>query len=339
MADFLASIDDVLNATQAALEEPAVPAAPVVPVVPVAPAVPAAPEKPVSTLTDVEYVRVGPQISARLNPPKPPPALPPVPVVPPVEASVPAEPVASAETEPPVEAPAEAPVETVVEEAEAGPWWQKKPTETEPSAGTGAEPSVEAAVAAAVVAGVAAGVAAGAAPETAGTVTVPREPNPRWRWLLYNGGAAAAGHLALWSLAGDPMAGAHYMARMTASVPQLAAAGLTLVAAYGGWRVAGLIKGLPGLPGLAVRPLGALGAALWGAGSAPLVQTALDAIEPWGTLLSPLLAAGPLAAACWYGLDRRAAHARLIRPVRWLARIPLATVVVSSLLYTPGALL
>ncbi|MFF8423373.1 hypothetical protein [Streptomyces sp. NPDC015680] len=293
-----------------------------------------------STLTDVEYVRVGPQISARLNPPKPPPVLPPVPVVPPVEVSVPAEPVVSAET---TEA-AEAVVEEAVVEEESVHWWQKKPAaETEPPAEAEAEPSVEA-IESAVAAGIAAGIAVaapamdGTAP---GTAKAPREPNPRIWWLLCNGGAAAAGHLVIWSLAGDPMAGAHYVARMTVSVPQLAAAGLTAVAAYGGWRVGGLLRALlPGRIGLAVRPLGAVMAAMWGAGTAPLVQTGLNAIEPWGTLLSPLLATGPLAAACWYGLDRPAAQARLIRPVRWLARVPLATVVVSSLLYTTsGALL
>nr|WP_011116787.1 hypothetical protein [Streptomyces sp. EN27]AAN76281.1 unknown [Streptomyces sp. EN27] len=166
-----------------------------------------------------------------------------------------------------------------------------------------------------------------------------REPNLRLRWLLFNATAAGAGHLALWTLAGDPMAGVDLMARMTVSVPQLAAAGLTVGAAYGGWRAGGLLKGLPGLFGMAVRPLGALGAALWGQGTAPLVRDVLDTIEPWGTLLSPLLAAGPLAAACWYGLDRRAAAAHLTWPARWVLRIPLATVVVSSLLYAPGALL
>ncbi|MFE1545836.1 hypothetical protein ACFW61_36010 [Streptomyces microflavus] len=175
-----------------------------------------------------------------------------------------------------------------------------------------------------------------AAPAVAAKV---KEPNPRLRWLLFNGGAAAAGHLAVWSLAGDPMAGVDLMARMTVSVPQLAAAGLTVGAVYGGWRAGGLLKGLPGLFGMAVRPLGALGAALWGQGTAPLVRDVLDTIEPWGTLLSPLLAAGPLAAACWYGLDRRAAAAHLTRPARWVLRIPLATVVASSLLYAPGALL
>ncbi|QKW48131.1 hypothetical protein [Streptomyces microflavus] len=178
--------------------------------------------------------------------------------------------------------------------------------------------------------------AAPAAPAAAAKV---KEPNPRLRWLLFNGGAAAAGHLAVWSLAGDPMAGVDLMARMTVSVPQLAAAGLTVGAVYGGWRAGGLLKGLPGLFGMAVRPLGALLGGLWGQGTAPLVRDVLDTIEPWGTLLSPLLAAGPLAVACWYGLDRRAAAAHLTWPARWVLRIPLATVVVSSLLYAPGALL
>lgn len=166
-----------------------------------------------------------------------------------------------------------------------------------------------------------------------------REPNPRLRWLAFNATAAGAGHLAVWLVTGDPLAGVDLMARMTVSVPQLAAAGLTVAAAYGGWRAGGLLKGLPGLFGMAVRPLGALGAALWGQGTAPLVRDVLDTIEPWGTLLSPLLAAGPLAVACWYGLDRRAAAAHLTWPARWVLRIPLATVVASSLLYAPGALL
>ncbi|GGZ27795.1 hypothetical protein [Streptomyces nitrosporeus] len=168
-----------------------------------------------------------------------------------------------------------------------------------------------------------------------------RERNPRIAWAVFNASAAGAGHLAVWAVAGDPMAGVDLMARMTFSVPQLAAAGLTVGAAYVGWKGAALVHlhRLPGLFGLAARPAGAVAAALWGQGTAPLVRDVLDAVEPWGTLLSPLLAAGPVAAACWYGLDRRAAAAGLIPPARWALRIPLATVVVSSLLYSPGALL
>ncbi|WP_328868617.1 hypothetical protein [Streptomyces sp. NBC_00304] len=335
VSDLLASIDDVLQGAPAPAPVP-VPVPAPAPVAVPAPAGPAAPVEPVaqrSTLTDVEYVRVGPAIAARLHPPRPPlPARPPAAVVKDVPPVPPVPPV-------PVETEAETAVKVEETEAEqaAGHWWQKKPAaETaDTSVPVGAELSAET-IAAAVAVGVAAGTAGGGA----GTaVMVPGEPNPRWRWLLHNGGAAAAGHLALWSLSGDPMAGAHYMARMAVSVPELTAAGLTFVAAYGGWRVGGFLSGLPGRLGLAARPLGAVLAALWGAGSAPLVQSALDSAGPVGVLLSPLLAIGPLAAACWYGVDRRATRARLIPPVRWLARVPLATVVVSSLLYAPGALL
>ncbi|MFJ7258224.1 hypothetical protein ACIQWV_38300 [Streptomyces sp. NPDC098085] len=331
LTDLLASIDDVLQGAPAPAPAPAPVAVPA----PVGPAAPVEPEpEPVeqrSTLTDVEYVRVGPAIAARLHPPRPPlPARPPAAAVVKDVSPVPAEP---AETE--TETETETAVKAEVEEAEAEHWWQKKPTaETAEAETAGAELSAET-IAAAVAAGVAAGTATGGA----AAATAPREPNSRLWWLLHNGGAAAAGHLVLWSLSGDPMAGAHYMARMAVSVPEVTAAGLTVVAAYGGWRAGGFLSGLPGRLGLAARPLGAVMAALWGAGSAPLVQSALDSAGPLGTLLSPLLAAGPLAAACWYGLDRRAAAAHLIPPVRWVLRIPLATVVVSSLIYNPGAVL
>ncbi|MFD5064521.1 hypothetical protein [Streptomyces sp. NPDC058394] len=174
---------------------------------------------------------------------------------------------------------------------------------------------------------------------TTAAVPVVREPNPRLRWAAFNATAAAAGHVAIWSVTGDPMAGADYMARMSGSVPQLAAAAITAGAAVAGWKGAGLVQlhRLPGIYGLGARPGAALGAALWGQGTAPLVRDAMAAIEPWGTLLAPLLAAGPVAAACWWGLDRNTAHAA--PPIRWIARIPLATVTVSSLLYAPGVLL
>lgn len=176
------------------------------------------------------------------------------------------------------------------------------------------------------------------APEGASEVTG-WAADPRLRWALFNGAAAGVGHLAIWSVTGDPMAGADYMARMSISVPELSAAAITLGATVAGWKGTALVQlhRLPGIYGLAARPLGALGAALWGQGTAPVVRDAMSAIEPWGTLLAPLLAVGPVATACWWGLDRNAAQAA--PPVRWAARIPLATITVSSLLYAPGALL
>lgn len=169
------------------------------------------------------------------------------------------------------------------------------------------------------------------------TETTDSGPNPRLRWLAFNGAAAAAGHLAIWSVTGDPMAGAHLVARMTTSVPQLGRTVLTGVAAWAGWKGARIIR-LHRLPyGAATCTAAALGAALWGQGTAPLITDVMTVTHPWSTLLAPLLAVGPLAAACWWLLDRHATKAAA--PIRWLARIPLATVALSSALYAPGALL
>ncbi|MFJ4493187.1 hypothetical protein [Streptomyces diastaticus] len=163
----------------------------------------------------------------------------------------------------------------------------------------------------------------------------------RLRWALRSGSAAATGHLLIWGVTGDPMAGAALMERLTASVPQLASAGLTAACLYGGWHGVKRIRlhKLPGIFGLAARPAGSLIAALWAQGTAPVVADLMAMTAPWSTLLAPLLAAGPVAAGCWYVLDRRAARARLIPPARWAAHIPLATTCLSALLYAPGAAL
>ncbi|MFC8494731.1 hypothetical protein ACFUJU_28845 [Streptomyces sp. NPDC057235] len=163
----------------------------------------------------------------------------------------------------------------------------------------------------------------------------------RVRWTLYNGTAAAAGHLLVWGITGDPMAGAAYMGRMSISVPELSAAGLTAGCLIAGWKGAKAVRlhRIPGPAGLAARPVAAVAAAMWGQGTAPLVRDAMAAAEPWSTTLAPLLAVGPVAAALWWGLDHRAQAARLIAPVRWLARIPFATTILSALLYAPGAVL
>jgi hypothetical protein len=177
-----------------------------------------------------------------------------------------------------------------------------------------------------------------AAPEPA-PESEPTVRDPRLRWALWNSSAAAAGHLVIWSVTGDPMAGADNMGRMTMSVPELAAAALTFGGLVAGWKGAALVHlhKLPGVLGLVARPAAALAAALWGQGTAPVIHDVMYAVEPWGTLLAPLLAAGPVAAACWWGLDRRA---RQQPPaIRWIARVPLATVTVSSLLYAPGVVL
>ncbi|MFI8504848.1 hypothetical protein ACIGFK_41020 [Streptomyces sp. NPDC085524] len=159
----------------------------------------------------------------------------------------------------------------------------------------------------------------------------------RWRWLAYNGGAAAVGHSLLWGVSGDAMAGATVMADINLSLAPVGTFALTCTAVYAGWKAGGLLRGLPGFAGLAARPAGALGAAFWGQGTGPLITGFMAWSAPWSALLAPLAVAGAFGAVCWLYLERYAA--RWAPPLRWAARIPLATVTLSSLLYAPGALL
>ncbi|MFI6006678.1 hypothetical protein ACIA98_41140 [Streptomyces sp. NPDC051366] len=161
--------------------------------------------------------------------------------------------------------------------------------------------------------------------------------NTRWRWLAYNGSAAAVGHGLLWGVAGDPMAGATVMADINLSLIPVATFTLTCTAAYAGWKAGGFLRGLPGLAGLAARPAGALGAAAWGQGTGPLITEFMAWSAPWSALLAPLAVAGAFGSVCWLYLERHSA--RWAPPLRWAARVPLATVALSSALYSPGALL
>ncbi|MEV7835370.1 hypothetical protein AB0P12_32820 [Streptomyces subrutilus] len=171
---------------------------------------------------------------------------------------------------------------------------------------------------------------------SAAVALVPQDSKGR-RWLAYNGSAAAVGHGALWLATGNPMGAEPLMAAVVHSVPNCTAFVVTCAVAYGGWRAGGLLRGLPGLLGIAARPAAAIGAATWGQGTAPLIEDALAATEPWSSMLLPLIAAGMLAGICWWALDSRSATWR--PPVRWAARIPLATLALGVGLYAPGAAL
>ncbi|MFC9825271.1 hypothetical protein ACFWG6_28810 [Streptomyces erythrochromogenes] len=164
-----------------------------------------------------------------------------------------------------------------------------------------------------------------------------RVQNSRWRWLAYNGTAAAAGHCLVWGVTGDLMAGAGFMGRAMASLVPLGVTVAVAVATYGGWKAGGMLRGLPGPAGLAARPALAVGGALWAQGTGPLITDGMAALAPWPVLLAPLAVASAFGAVCWLYLERHAAN--WSRPLRWAARIPLATVVLSSALYSPGALL
>ncbi|MFB7983792.1 hypothetical protein [Streptomyces vinaceus] len=173
---------------------------------------------------------------------------------------------------------------------------------------------------------------------SAATALVPQDSKGR-RWLVYNGSAALTGHGALWLATGSPWGAEPLMAAAAqpASVANCAMFAVTCAVAYGGWKAGGFLRGLPGLVGLAARPAAALGAAYWGQGTAPLITDAMAATDPWSSMLLPLIAAGALAGVCWWALDSRSAAWR--PPVRWAARIPLATLALGVGLYAPGGTL
>ncbi|MGH8918019.1 MAG: hypothetical protein ACRD0H_06725 [Actinomycetes bacterium] len=173
---------------------------------------------------------------------------------------------------------------------------------------------------------------------SAATALVPQDSKGR-RWFVYNGSAALAGHGALWFATGSAWGAEPLMAAAVqpGSVANCGAFLITGAGAYAAWKAAGVLRGLPGLLGLAARPAAALGAALWGQGTAPLITDVMAATEPWSSMLLPLIAAGALAGICWWALDSRSAAWRA--PVRWAARIPLATLALGVALYAPGGAL
>ncbi|MER7046755.1 hypothetical protein [Streptomyces jumonjinensis] len=166
-------------------------------------------------------------------------------------------------------------------------------------------------------------------------------PNRRLRWLAYNGTAAALGHAALWGITGNFMAGPDALAVGTISLVPLGVAAVTAGAAYAGWRAGGalqtILRGLPVAAMDRARPAAAFAGAFWAQGTGPFLSEALTQVHPWPQFFAPLIIAGGAAVACWALLDRRTTGWHPV--LRWAARIPLATIVLSSALYAPGALL
>ncbi|MCB5182872.1 hypothetical protein [Streptomyces antimicrobicus] len=167
--------------------------------------------------------------------------------------------------------------------------------------------------------------------------TVAAVANPRLRWAAYNGSAALAGHALLFPATGTWRGFEPGMGAVMLALPNCGAFVVTIGASYIAYRVAKPFRGLLG-PFAPVAPVAAgIGAAFWGQGTAEPIADFLAWSAPWSVLLAPLIVAGGAGALVWTLLESRAAGWR--RPLRWLARIPLATVVTSALLYAPGALL
>ncbi|MFE9259145.1 hypothetical protein [Streptomyces sp. NPDC006879] len=161
-------------------------------------------------------------------------------------------------------------------------------------------------------------------------------PNPRLRWAAFNASAAAAG-LGLVTLAtGDPRAGAGLLGDLVVSLVPVGRFVVTVGAAVAAGYVGYKFRGLLGPFRAYACPAAALGAAFWGQGSDDMIGAFLARFAPWPVLLAPLAIAGAAGYGAWALLDRKAADQGLL--LRWLARIPLATLTVSALIYAPGAL-
>ncbi|MFD9081663.1 hypothetical protein [Streptomyces erythrochromogenes] len=160
--------------------------------------------------------------------------------------------------------------------------------------------------------------------------------NPRIRWGFFNASAGAVGYSVLSAAAADPLGGAVYLAQASADAVPLSVLVLTGGSALAGWQLGRFFRGVGGLFGRLASPVGALGAAMWGQGTGPLLTALYAEVDPWPGMVAPAVLAGGSAVALWWLVDRRF----LTRPllVRWVARIPLATVVLSAALYAPGAL-
>ncbi|MGW2672521.1 hypothetical protein ACWC5F_31300 [Streptomyces sp. NPDC001272] len=160
--------------------------------------------------------------------------------------------------------------------------------------------------------------------------------NPRIRWGFFNATAGAVGYSVLSAAAADPLGGAVYLAQASADAVPLSVLVLTGGAALAGWHLGRFFRGIGGLVGRLASPVGALSAAMWGQGTGPLLTDLYAEAAPWPGMVAPAVLAGGSVVALWWLVDRRF----LTRPllVRWAARIPLATVVLSAALYAPGAL-
>ncbi|MEV6574830.1 hypothetical protein [Streptomyces sp. NPDC051577] len=138
-------------------------------------------------------------------------------------------------------------------------------------------------------------------------------------------------------MTGDPWAGAGLMSHVLIALPAYGAAVAALGTGYLAYRLAKPFTGLVGK----YAPIGsfaaAAGGARWGEDSEPLIADALAWSAPWSVLIAPLLVAGAAGCGVWWLVERRAADWHSVG--RWPVRIPLATLIVSALLYSPGALL
>jgi hypothetical protein len=158
----------------------------------------------------------------------------------------------------------------------------------------------------------------------------------RLRFLFFNGTAAGVGY----ALGLVPRL-ERYLPASAQSATGTIAAVLALVAAVAVWRFTRIPYVRDYLPMAQVtRPIITAGAAEVARRLAPV---AVSYPDRYGTrygldahAVSLLLTCGGLAFGLWWFIDRRTVAARWWWGARWIARIPLASVVLATALYAPG---
>jgi hypothetical protein len=163
-----------------------------------------------------------------------------------------------------------------------------------------------------------------------------RADDGRLRFLFFNGTAAGAGY----ALGLVPRL-ERYLPASAQSATGTIAAVLALLAAVAVWRFTRIPYVHDYLPMAQVtRPIITAGAAEIARHLAP---AAVAYPDRYGTrygldahAVSLLLTCGGLAFGLWWLIDRRTVAARWWWGARWLARIPLASVVLATALYAPG---
>ncbi|WP_371681571.1 hypothetical protein [Streptomyces sp. NBC_01276] len=147
--------------------------------------------------------------------------------------------------------------------------------------------------------------------------------NPRIRFTAFNLSAGMVG-LSLMTTFGG---GVDLLARVAADPVPMSTTVVTVVAAAAGWKCCRVF-----------RPIGPIGgaivAAYWGQGTSPLLADLYADAGKGPGLIAPLAVSAGAALACWFFIDRRPQIRRWPLSARWVARIPLAGVVLSCLLYT-----
>lgn len=158
--------------------------------------------------------------------------------------------------------------------------------------------------------------------------------NPRVRFTVHNLSAGMVGYSLLGGLGGTPYGGAAFLAQVAVDPVPVSVALVTGAAALVGWQLGKVFRGVGGCFAALMSPAAAAGCAMWGQGTESLLRPLFADAGQWPGLLAPFVLVTGAGAACWYLIECPVRSRGWVLPARWVARVPLAGVVLSSLLYT-----